>query len=157
MLNRQMIEEIRTLTQDFWDQEVKQADFISIASGKEVGHRIADSVDERTTNFLKGRYDTRFEHDNKGEKRPRSMGDIWLKFDSIFHAINVKAGEYGSNGQPNMTAMGKLLESLLTNQIDSYYLLIVKFSLPKSTQGAIVPTVYFVDMLEYLSAWTELS
>ena len=154
MLNKQMIEEIRDLTQSFWDQEVKQADFISMASGKEIGHRIADSVDERTTNLLKGRYDTRFEHDIGGKKRPRSMGDIWLKFDGIFHPINVKAGEFGSNGQPNMTAMGKLLESLLTHQIDSYYLLIVKFSLPKSAPMVIIPTVYFVDMLEYLDYMT---
>ena len=150
MLNKQVIEEIRNLVQDFWEQEVRQADFISMAAGKEIGHRIADSVDERTTNLLRGRYDTRFEYDASGSKRPRSMGDIWLKFNGIFHPINVKAGEFGSSGQPNMTAMGKLLESLLTRQIDSYYLLIVKFSLPKSASAVIVPTVYFVDMLEYL-------
>ncbi len=154
MLNRQMIEDIRSLTQDFWDQEVQQADFISMAAGKEIGHRIADSVDERTTNLLKGRYETRFEHDVSGKKRPRSMGDIWLKFDGIFHPINVKAGEANSNGQPNMTAMGKLLDSLLTQQIASYYLLIVKFSLPTSLSTAIVPTVYFVDMLDYLAYMT---
>lgn len=153
MLNKQMIAEIRSLTQDFWDQEVQQLDFIAMASGKEIGHRIADSVDERTTNLLKGRYETRFEHDASGKKRPRSMGDIWLKFEGIFHPINVKAGEANSNGQPNMTAMGKLLESLLTRQIDSYYLLIVKFTLPKSSTS-IIPIVYFVDMLDYLDYMT---
>ena len=154
MLNRQMIEEVRSLTQTFWEQEVQQGSFISMAAGKEIGHRIADSVDEKTTNLLQGHYETRFECNDEGNKRPRSMGDIWLKSNGIFHPINVKAGEYGSNGQPNMTAMGKLLEALLTHQIDSYYLLIVKFILPKSGFTGIVPMVYFVDMLEYLDYMT---
>ena len=153
MLNRQVIEEIRTLTQEFWNQEVQQANFVAMAAGKEIGHRIADFVDETTTNLLQGRYETRFEYD-KQTKRSRSMGDVWLKFNGIYHPINVKAGEFGSKGQPNMTAMGKLLESLLTQQIDSYYLLIVKFALSKSATTAIVPTVYFVDMLEYLDYMT---
>ena len=139
MLNRQVIEEIRALTQQFWDQEVQQASFVTMAAGKEIGHRIADFVDETTTNLLQGQYETRFEYD-KEIKRSRSMGDVWLKFDGIYHPINVKAGEFGSKGQPNMTAMGKLLESLLTQQIDSYYLLIVKFALPKLVPTAIVPS-----------------
>lgn len=153
MLNKQLIEEIRVLTQGFWDQEVQQANFVAMAAGKEIGHRIADSVDETTTNLLQGRYETCFEY-GKLTKRSRSMGDVWLKSAGIYHPINVKAGEFGSKGQPNMTAMGKLLESLLTKQIDSYYLLIVKFILPKSASTAIIPKVYFVDMLEYLNYMT---
>ncbi len=153
MLNKQIMEEIRALTQDFWDQTVQQPDFITIAAGKEIGHRIADFVDERTTNLLQGRYETRFEYD-KGTKRSRSMGDVWLKFNGIYHPINVKASQVDSNGQPNMTAMGKLLESLLTQEIDSYYLLIIKFAFPKLTSSTIVPTVYFVDMLAYLDYMT---
>lgn len=154
MINDEVVQEIRTLVQGFWDEGVTRPDFIAMAAGKEIGHRIADAVDERTTNFLQGRYETRFEIGAGGKKRSRSMGDVWLKANNIFHPINVKTGEYGSNGQPNMTAMGKLLQALLTCQIDAYYLLIIKLRLPKVGINGIIPNVYFVDMLDYLDAMT---
>lgn len=154
MINDEIVQEICTLVQNFWDEGVTRPDFIAMAAGKEIGHRIADAVDERTTSFLQGRYETRFETGVGGKKRSRSMGDVWLKANGIFHPINVKTGEYGSNGQPNMTAMGKILEALLTRQIDAYYLLIVKLRLPKVDENGIIPIVYFVDMLDYLDAMT---
>ena len=88
------------------------------------------------------------------------MGDVWLFDNGIYNPINVKAGEAGKNGQPNMVSLTKLLDALLSHEIDSYYLLIVKMQiagLPTAAEiplrldaAHIVPHVYFVDMLEYL-------
>jgi hypothetical protein len=74
------------------------------------------------------------------------MGDIWLEHQGIYHPINVKASVATLGGQPNMVSLKKLLNALLLEQIDSYYLLIVKFDLQ------LTPTcqVYFLDMLDYL-------
>lgn len=79
----------------------------------------------------------------------------------MYNPINVKAGEAGKQGQPNMVSLTKLLDALMNRQIDSYYLLIVKMRLESAPASAeiseselnpdeIVPNVYFVDMLDYL-------
>lgn len=154
MLNEKTVQEVRVLTQAFWDQEAQKQAFISSTVGKEMGHRIADLVDEQTTSLLSRNYETRFEHGIGGKERARSMGDVWLKENNIFHPINVKTGRTDSKGQPNMTAMGKLLASLLASQIDSYYLLIIKLSVVEQPTPKITPVVYFVDMLDYLDYMT---
>ena len=152
---------VKTLAQTYWEQEVQTAQFRSLFSGKEIGHRIADYVDERTTGMLEASFSTVHELDSAGRIRARSMGDLWLRSGGIYNPVNVKAGEAGKNGQPNMVSLTKLLDSLLRHQIDSYYLLIVKMrlnSVPASTdvpESSLTPdqiaaNVYFVDMLDYL-------
>jgi hypothetical protein len=74
------------------------------------------------------------------------MGDIWLESGGIYHPINVKTGVSSTNGQLNMVSLKKLLDALLGQQIDSYYLLMVKFEI----QQPITCIVYFIDMLDYL-------
>lgn len=161
MINTKVANQILRLTRKYWDDAVSQGEFESLARGKEIGHRIADFVDERTTELLKERFETKVELNKKGLPRARSMGDVWLNDQGIYHPINVKAGEAGKNGQPNMVSMNKLLEALLRHEIDSYYLLIVKMHMPgvapaETTKDKdldlqrIVPDVYFIDMLEYL-------
>jgi hypothetical protein len=97
----------------------------------------------------------------RGRQRARSMGDLWVHSGGIYNPINVKAGEAGKNGQPNMVSLTKLLDALLKHHIDSYYLLIVKMRLSSLAANAdvpesrlrpdeIVPNVYLVDMLDYL-------
>ena len=56
----------------------------------------------------------------------------------------MKTGEQGRNGQPNMVAMGKLLNYLLNHWIDSYYLLIIKFSF----DGTPDFRIYLADLLD---------
>lgn len=73
------------------------------------------------------------------------MGDIWLESGGIYHPINVKTG-VSSNGQPNMVSLKKLLDALLDQQIDSYYLLMVKLEI----QQPITCLIHFIDMLDYL-------
>ena len=52
MINSEDIARILELTEDFWTEHVKDKAFQDIASGKEIGHRIADYVDEKTTELL---------------------------------------------------------------------------------------------------------
>ncbi len=145
MLNQTLLDEIRTTAQEFWNEEVQTPAFSTLAAAKEIGHRIADKVDDQTTNLLCGNYPVSFEHGPKGQ-RARSMGDFWLRFDDTYHPVNVKAGQENSNGQPNIVSLRKLLRALLQRQIDSYYLLIVKFQIGSSMRA----TVYFVDILDYM-------
>lgn len=142
--------EIADATQAYWNEQVDSDAFTALATGKEIGHRIADLVDDQTTALIAASYETKFEVDSSGRRKPRSMGDIWLKSGGIYNPINVKAGEIGKNGQPNMVSLKKLLMALLTRQIDSYYLLIVKMrlSIPRAAQ------VYFVDILKHLQFTT---
>lgn len=146
MINDQIIQEITRKTQAFWNKEVRKDSFSQIARGKEIGHRIADLVDDKTTGLLAINYTTRYQRDRRGNKLPRSMGDIWLESGDIYHPINVKTGVSATNGQPNMVSLKKLLDALLDQQIDSYYLLMVKLDL----QPPITCLVHFIDMLDYL-------
>lgn len=92
------------------------------------------------------KFDTRYEADGKGESRKRSMGDVWLHGGGVLNPVNVKAGLQDMNGQPNLVSMQKLLDYILHRWIDSYYLLIVKFSLGDPVQHKIA----LVDMLDWL-------
>ena len=82
---------------------------------------MADYVDDKTVSLLKVEFDTRYEADVRGKIRGRSMGDIWVHSNGIYNPINVKAGEQGKKGQPNLVAMQKLLDYILQRWIDSYY------------------------------------
>ncbi len=146
MLDHRIADEIRRKTQAYWDSEVRNPEFVEIAKGKEIGHRIADLVDDKTTALLTLNYITRHQHDSRGKRLTRSMGDVWLKHNGIYHSINVKTGVSSTNGQPNMVSLKKVLDALLLFKIDSYYLLMVKPEIEKPIRS----TVYFVDMLDYL-------
>ena len=67
----------------------------------------------------------------------RSEPDQWEMSGSVsnhmYNPINVKAGEAGKNGQPNMVSLTKLLDALMKAEIDSYYLLIVKMRLENTS------------------------
>lgn len=75
------------------------------------------------------------------------MGDVWLQDNGIYHPVNVKMGVVGKEGQPNLVSLKKVLRAIMAREIDSYYLLIVKM---KIDQNEIVPTIYFLDMLDWL-------
>ncbi|MFH0948748.1 MAG: hypothetical protein V1833_07145, partial [Elusimicrobiota bacterium] len=129
-----------------WEQESQKEYFIDIAKGKEIGHRLADLVDEKTTAVITINHLTKSQYDGRGEKRSRSMGDIWVKDFQIYHPVNVKTGIVGHEGQPNMVSLKKILDAIINRCIDSYYLLMVKFEI----SSKISSSVYFVDMLNYI-------
>ncbi len=151
MLSTNRIDDVKGNVCSFWQKEVHNPHFTAQAQGKEIGHRIADYVDEKTTSFIHAHYPVAFERNAAGKKKMRSMGDLWLNENNIYHPINIKTGMTNS-GQPNMVSLGKLLKCLLNNQIDSYYLLMVKFT--STSEGLEAPEIYFLDMLEYLGYLT---
>lgn len=147
MIRPELLEDIRARTLAFWEEHVQVDSFTSIFAGKEIGHRVADYVDETTVAFLESHFDTGYELSSQGKRRPRSMGDVWIKSNDMYNPVNVKAGVYGSFGQPNLVSLTKLIDGLMSRQIDSYYLLFVKTEI-STTQ--LLPHVRIVDMLDYL-------
>jgi len=136
-------------TRDYWSNEVKESYFIEMAKGKEVGHKMADLVDEKTDALLTLYHQTKHQHNSQGSQRARSMGDLWLKGENIYHPVNIKTGVVGSEGQPNLVSLRKVLLGILERRIDSYYLLMVKMQIPKDS-SSIKPSVIFTDMLDWL-------
>lgn len=148
-------------TKNLWKKQVEVASFREIFGGKEIGHRIADYVDQTTTSVIFGKVPSLYELKSNGKLMTRSMGDIWIESNGIMNPLNVKAGEAGKKGQPNLVSLNKILSALLTRKIDSYYLLIIKFSADmdelanlvkqgKPIKDKIQPRIYFVDMLDHL-------
>jgi hypothetical protein len=138
---------IHEKTTAFWMEQVNDPGFVAIFAGKEIGHRVADYVDEQTVEFLEQHFPTGHQLDAKGQRRTRSMGDVWVYSNEMYNPLNVKAGEYARTGQPNLVSLTKVINALLNQQIDSYYLLFVK----AEQQGEVLlPHVYLVDMLDYL-------
>lgn len=161
MIAQRDLNNIESLTKEYWLEQVNQESFRSIFSGKEIGHRIADYVDDRTTELLAKNLNTKKELHKTGKVKARSMGDIWVKSNNVLNPLNVKAGEAGKNGQPNLVALNKILDFLLNDRIDSYYLLIVKMKVKGKSiieeftedllaKSVIEPKVYLVDMLDHL-------
>ena len=148
MIDAQTRKIIFDTTSAFWNDHVSNEAFRDITQGKEIGHRIADFVDEKTTArlLLEPALTAKFEYNSKGQKILRSMGDIWIKSNGIYNPVNIKAGIVTA-GSPNIVSLTKLLTRLLKHQIDSYYLLIVKFI---ELQQQYQPRIYFFDLLDYL-------
>ncbi len=153
MLTANMIRRVTDETLMYWQREVRQQYFIELAKGKEIGHKMADLVDEKTTALLTVKHRTKYEYNSNGQRRARSMGDVWLLDGNIYHPVNVKTGVVGSEGQPNLVSLKKVLSAIIERQIDSYYLLMVKMVI-RDDAGDIEPSVVFTDMLDWLSYTT---
>lgn len=150
-IDPQTCERITQHTLEMWTEKAANDEvFLAITRReKERGHSMADFVDERTTSLLEAHFVTRFQRGKGDTRRARSMGDVWLRSGGIFNPINVKSGIADANGQPNLVSLKKLLRALLADQIDSYYLLFIKFELGKVVR----PKVLLVDLLDHLD-WT---
>ena len=147
MLSQNTIKTIIRETLDYWKGEANRPEILAIARGKEIGHKLADLVDEKTTALLTVKHLTKYQRDADGEKRSRSMGDLWLEHQGIYHPVNVKTGIVGREGQPNLVSLKKVLAAIIACHIDSYYLLIIKMDI---SAAPISPSVYLVDMLDCL-------
>jgi hypothetical protein len=146
-------ERLVSIVQRDWDLEVETEAFRAICSGKERGHRIADHAEERTLEFMElERFPVAYEHAVGGARRPRSMGDVWLRSGpaDVFNPINVKAGMSGVGGQPNMVSLAKLTDGLLKHHIDSYWLLLIRIRESEAVLSASVKLVNIFDYLEFM-------
>jgi len=113
MLSDETIETITADTLNYWRVEVKKPEIVGIAKGKEIGHKLADLVDEKTTALLTVKFLTKHQCDAHCRKRARSMGDLWLYDRGIYHPVNVKTGIVGAEGQPNLVSLKKLLSAIM--------------------------------------------
>lgn len=144
-------DEIISKTKAFWDGHVQTKQFAGLAIGKEIGHRIADYVDDQTVAYLKidAEITVKNEIDIKGNDIKRSMGDLWILDNGMYNPVNIKSG-ITTNGNPNVVSLAKLIDRLFKHQIDSYYLLIVKTPLVDGSIIGTKPKVYLIDLLDYL-------
>lgn len=138
--------EIKQATLEFWQDRITDKAFDAMARGKEGGHHIADYVDQQTSEMIVSRFNAGYEMKH-GRVVKRSMGDVWINSKGMWNPVNIKAG-IEKNGQPNIVSLQKLLGRITGHEIDSYYLLIVKFDI--SAAEKLEPSVYFIDILDYL-------
>lgn len=83
-----------------------------------------------------------------GDEAMRSMGDLWIQSCGIWNPVNVKSGDAGRQGRPNVVSVRKLLSALMDHQIDSYYILTMKVD--GTSSSGFTPRVYMADILEHL-------
>jgi hypothetical protein len=148
MIDAALAAKILKVANKYWATEVKKPYFAERVTGKEAGHDIAGLIEDKTTGLLAttADYVTRLQCDSRGRALKRSMADIWVESNGIFHPVNVKTGVSDTNGQPNIISLKKLLRALLARQVDSYYLLIVKLKIAQPIESQ----VFFVDLLDHL-------
>jgi hypothetical protein len=151
MIDAETREKIVAHTKKFWEEHVTTQQFTAMASGKEIGHRIADYVDDQTVSYLKVDSDVNVmsQVDVHGSTIKRSMGDLWVYSNNMYNPVNIKSG-ITTNGNPNVVSLGKLIRALFAHQIDSYYLLIVKTPLVDGSIVGTTPKVFLIDLLDYL-------
>ena len=145
MIDQDTIEGLLESTRRFWSEHVMTDEFQNLASGKEVGHRIADYVEEHTVRLIDMEFAAGHQLRADGQRLVRGVGDVWIKSNGIFNPVNIKSGELRKKGQPNMVSLKRLLRGILDRHFDSYYLLIVKFD-PAVARA----DVNLVDLLDYL-------
>jgi hypothetical protein len=136
--------------------QVGMADFLRLQSvdilyGKESGHSMASSVEMEVSRILMNSgYSIEYETHKNGKKKSRAMSDFKIKSidGTTYHLVNCKFSKE-TNGQPNICSAKRLLTALGDNDIDSYYMLKVKYDrVTKETK------VYFVDVLDYIDCLT---
>lgn len=153
MLKEDDIKAIQMAVDNYWSQEleVHNRHFYDIATGKEPGHQLGDKVDQLSTSLICANYprESGFQHKD-GKICTRSMGDIWFKNSAEeWNPINVKTGLVGSEGQPNIVSLKRVMSSIIDRTIDAYYLLMVKFEVDRKRK-IIKHNVYLTDILNWL-------
>lgn len=157
MLSDEVRGRVLDVTLRTWESLCEDAVFQGMFRGKERGHRIADFVEEKTVDSLEAFFDVKHEV-AAGNRKARGMGDAWLLSQGIYNPINVKAGVHGIGGQPNMVSLAKLTRALMEHWVDSYYLLLVKFTdaIPPSPEVQLVNTLDFLEFLHFDSGTGQL-
>lgn len=160
MIEEAIQRKLRSACEVFWAKHMKTSAFKTRVAGKESGHKIADWVEDETTQHIEKTYDpglsgqesiVGYQRDKKNNPVARGIGDIWIYSNGIYNPVDIKTGTITNTqgkairGSPNLVALKKLLTAICERKIDSYYLLIVRFDLRK-----VSPLVHFVDLLDCL-------
>ena len=155
MISDKDVLDLEKAVDDYWtgvlSKEEGNSFFYNIATGKEGGHQLSDRVDQLTTEFISTHCPLRSGYQkSKGKISSRSMGDIWFKNErGEWNPINVKTGLIGSEGQPNIVSLKRVMTSIMDHTIDSYYILLVKFQVDDKAKK-ISHSVHLTDILNWL-------
>lgn len=115
---------------------------------KEPGHSYGESIEELLVNKLVEK-DSKFLAPIK--KKGKGSGKQTRKMEDLLYAkelINIKLGYEKGGGQPNMVAFNRLVKGYHSNEIDSYYILIIDVS--GKTKDNLVTTEYIFNLFDYL-------
>lgn len=146
MLNYNFQKKLENILQPEMEKYFKTEDAKKLLSGKESGHIMGTIVEELCGDILKenGLRITK-EVNILGEEKKRAHSD----FNIGEHRVNVKLTVSNKKGQPNTCSVNRMMNALRDNNIDSYYMLNVKYDdVSKTTK------VYFVDILDYTDCLT---
>jgi hypothetical protein len=157
--------EIIKATEALWRAKCSSPELAAYLNRKkEKGHGLADWVEEQTVEMLEAHFGPRATHQldpktKDGERRARSMGDIWIESGGIFNPVNIKTGVKKpgrSTGQPNLVSLRKLTEAVYRHWIDSYYLLFVHFVAddPPTSQVALADLLHIVQDYAHFDSGT---
>lgn len=117
---------------------------------KEPGHTYGEAVEELLVKRLV-KEDSQFlaPIKKKGSgKQTRKMEDLLYVKSLIKYLINIKLGYEKGDGQPNMVSFNRLVKSYHSNEIDSYYILIVNVF--GKTKDNLVTKEYIFNLFDYL-------
>lgn len=116
---------------------------------KEPGHSYGENIEELLATKLVSKYPNHFSLPvkTKGKgKQTRKMEDIiWKNSNSL---MNIKLGHEKKDGQPNMVAFNRFFNKLHTDEIDSYYILIV--NVIGKTIDNLTTEIYLFNLYDYL-------
>jgi hypothetical protein len=113
------------MTEEYWRERVQTAEFASMAAGKEIGHRIADYVDDHTTAKLFADLDVKHEVNAKGGTLTKLLKRLMDHQIDSYDLLIVKMNLPGVDIEPHATAGETIALDIEVH-------------------------VYFVDMLDYL-------
>jgi hypothetical protein len=161
VLDRAAQKKIIKLTRGLWDKKCTDGAIVAYMERKERGHGLADWVEDVTVEMLEEELDGRvaYEHRN-GERRKRSIGDLWIECGGIYNPVNIKTGvkEPGkrSTGQPNLVALNKLTKAVAQRWIDSYYLLFIHFvtTRPETVEVALADLLHIAEDYAHFDSGT---
>jgi len=117
---------------------------------KEPGHIYGESIEELLAKNLTEK-DCKFLAPIKEKdsgKQTRKMEDLLYVKSSIKYLINIKLGYEKGGGQPNMVSFNRLIKSYHSNEIDSYYILIIDVN--GKTKDNLVTKEYIFNLFDYL-------
>lgn len=156
MLPKKTQLDILKTTEDRWAERCEAGEMAGYMRRGERGHGLASFVEDVTVTMLSHRYPRKVAFQHTGTKRrKRSMGDVWIAHGGVYSPVNIKTGvvEPGkrSGGQPNLVSLAKLSEAIIHRWIDSYYLLLIRFTATDPPTAA----VSLVDLLLIAEEFTH--
>jgi hypothetical protein len=117
---------------------------------KEPGHTYGEAFEELLMQKLV-RQDDQFlaPIKKKGSgKQTRKMEDLVFVKNLIKNLINIKFGYEKGKGQPNMVSFNRLINKYHSEEIDSYYILVIATS--GKTKDSLTTKEYIFNLLDYL-------